>query len=248
VVDPTRPCPPDDDLVDLALGMLDGRERADTLAHLTGCEACRDRVGDLAGTVEAVLAAAPAGDPPLGFERAVLDRVRAASGGRAPADLAGGPSGAPLPTPITARPRTGRARAMRVAAIAAAVVLIAAISVVAGTRWGRSSGVREQVAEAAMVTPSGREVGTVWRYDGDPSWVFVSVPGWTAWEGQGGPGDDGRRYRLVASLEDGTQADLGEISFAAGGSWGTSTTVPAGSVRRVAITDDTGRTWCEGEF
>jgi hypothetical protein len=91
-------------------------------------------------------------------------------------------------------------------------------------------------------------VGTVWRYDGDPSWVFVSVPGWTAWEEQGGAGDDGRRYRLVAALADGTQADLGEISFAAGGSWGTSTTMPAGSVRRVAITDDTGRTWCEGEF
>jgi hypothetical protein len=107
-----------------------------------------------------------------------------------------------------------------------------------------------------MVTPSGRTVGAVWRYEGDPGWVFVSVPGWTAWESAGGGGGDGtghgtpggHAYRLVAQLADGTEADLGPISFEAGGSWGTSTTVPTAQLHRVAITDETGRTWCEGEF
>jgi hypothetical protein len=239
VAEPAAPCPADDVLVEVALGALDGRERADAEAHLARCEACRERVADLSGTVDALLAAAPADDPPLGFEQAVLDRVRAASGDRATAGRA--------PTRL-------RARAVRVVAIAATIVVVAAISVAIGERWGSSSAGRDEVAAAAMITPSGREVGTVWRYEGDPSWVFVSVPGWTAWDaggggggGTGGGGDEAR-YRLVAALADGTEADLGAISFAAGGSWGTSTSVPASSLRRVAIVDDRGRTWCEGEF
>ena len=61
---------------ELALGTLDGGERAELLRHLSVCPACRDETARLVETAEAIgLLAAPV-LPSVGFE----DRVLAAMG------------------------------------------------------------------------------------------------------------------------------------------------------------------------
>ena len=68
---------------ELALGMLDGEERARVLAHARGCPACRAHLDELAGVAQEILTAAPVHEPPPGFESRVLDALRAAARPRA---------------------------------------------------------------------------------------------------------------------------------------------------------------------
>jgi len=60
---------------ELALGVLTGRERAAALAHLDGCESCRELVRELTMTGEELLALLPSREPPPGFETRVLERI-----------------------------------------------------------------------------------------------------------------------------------------------------------------------------
>ncbi len=213
----TEPCPDTDRLVALALGELAGRERAEVLTHLVACRRCRDEVDGLVDVTEQLLLAAPEAEPPAGFENAVLDRMRPER-------------------------RDRRRPARRVAIVAAAAVLVfaTALGVLIGTRDASN------LAEASMITPTGHDVGSVWRYDGDRSWLFVSVPGWTVWDE---PDGSAREYRLRAELDDGTPVDLGQIQFGGrDGSWGTTTDLDVTHLRTVSVVDDTGHVWCTGEF
>jgi hypothetical protein len=60
---------------ELALGVLTGRERADAIAHLDACDACREHVRQLMGTGERLRELLPAAEPPAGFETRVLARL-----------------------------------------------------------------------------------------------------------------------------------------------------------------------------
>jgi hypothetical protein len=60
---------------ELSLGVLTGRERADALAHLEHCDACRETVRQLTQTGEQLLGLLPAVEPPAGFETRVLSRL-----------------------------------------------------------------------------------------------------------------------------------------------------------------------------
>jgi hypothetical protein len=60
---------------ELALGVLTGRERADALAHLDRCPACRETVRQLTMTGEQLLELLPPVEPPAGFESRVLARL-----------------------------------------------------------------------------------------------------------------------------------------------------------------------------
>ncbi len=151
-----RRCPDDAFLLALALGELTGRERADALAHVAECAACRAHVQDLVATSEQVLLAAPEAEPPVGFETAVLGGIT----DTVPA----------------------RRRRWPVLAAAALVVVLVAAAVGFGAAITRGG---SELAEAAMTTPAGRTVGRAWRYDADPTWVLVSVPRWQVWEEAG---------------------------------------------------------------
>src|ERR1700750_2460156 len=59
----------------LARGGLMGRERADALAHLERCDACRETVRQLTMTGEQLLEVLPAVEPPAGFETRGLARL-----------------------------------------------------------------------------------------------------------------------------------------------------------------------------
>src|SRR5215469_4018705 len=64
-----------DSAAELALGVLTGRERAEALAHLDRCEACREHVRQLTVTGEQMLSLLPTAEPPAGFETRVMDRL-----------------------------------------------------------------------------------------------------------------------------------------------------------------------------
>lgn len=220
MTDRTTTCPDGDRLVELALGQLTGRDRADALEHLLGCRACRDEVDEIMATADQLLLAAPEAEPPIGFESDVLARI--------------------------APPRRARwRRPMLVAAAiaSAAALVVAALVVVTATRADDEPG---QLARAEMVAAEGYEVGAAWRYAGNPGWVLVSVPGWAVWEDPSGSPHD---YWLQAVLDDGSEVSLGTVAFGGDdGSWGTTTDLDVDRIRTVAIVDETGRVWCEATF
>lgn len=57
---------------EFALGILDGRLRAELTSHVEGCAGCRDELWQLAQVSEELLALVPVSEPSLGFENRVL--------------------------------------------------------------------------------------------------------------------------------------------------------------------------------
>jgi len=57
---------------ELALGILDGRQRAELMTHVEMCDTCRVELRQLAQVREELLALVPVSEPPLGFESRVL--------------------------------------------------------------------------------------------------------------------------------------------------------------------------------
>jgi hypothetical protein len=137
---------------ELALGVLDGGQRAAALEHLGRCSACRAHLADLSRTADALLLTGPEAEPPEGFEDSVLRRLR--------------------PQPLRWVDR------WRPVAAAAAIV---AIAVGLGAYIGRMSAPstpRELALRTAPVVSarSGDRVGEVYLHqDGNRSWCFVSI-------------------------------------------------------------------------
>jgi Putative zinc-finger len=193
---------------EVALGISTGEEREAALRHLAGCPACRQLVSELSSVSDDLLLLAPAQDPPPGFQSRVLDAI------------------AP---PV--RPRRLRAvrpgaftRGRRWAVAAAAVVLVAALgggSVFAVTANDRqlaktyravlSEGQGSAFAAAPLQGPHGR-AGTVFGYQGQPSWMVVSV--------QPSIPDSGP-LRVEAVTRDGKYLTLGKAVLGGGNrAWG----------------------------
>lgn len=151
---------------ELALGVLTGRERAQAIAHLDRCDACRENVRHLTETGEGLLGLLPSSEPPAGFESRVVARLGAASQHRARL-------GAPMQRPKLTR------RMLAVAAVSLAAV--AAGLGGWGLRGATSSspaGSTRTVASlysAPLTTASHVTSGTVYLYDGNPRWLYMSV-------------------------------------------------------------------------
>src|SRR5690242_12332087 len=149
---------------ELALGVADGKTRADALAHLSGCPECRRAVQELADVADALLLLAPEHEPSPGFELEVLDRVGL-------------------------RPQTRRRRIRRWIPTASVAILAAAAATAAALVFSYQSdrqlasyyratlanahGQYFQTAE--LQAPDGRRAGELFLYQGSPSWIFVSV-------------------------------------------------------------------------
>jgi hypothetical protein len=214
---------------DLALGVLEGTERGEALAHVARCSACRAHVQGLADVVDRLLAVAPEAEPPAGFESAVIERI--AEEGE--------------------RRTSGRRHRRRVAAFAAAAVVLLLLGLGAGLAVGAGDGANgsdgSTLATASMESPAGEQVGEVWRYgdDGDAV-VFVSVP---AWADVDVVEPMGRRYTLRLELEGGDTVEVGDFALGGGvSSWGVSTRVDSAQIVAVSVVDDTGHVWCTGHF
>jgi hypothetical protein len=62
---------------ELALGVLGGPERAETIAHVNACVRCQAYVAELTEAADALPQLAPQIEPPAGFEHRVLAGMRA---------------------------------------------------------------------------------------------------------------------------------------------------------------------------
>jgi hypothetical protein len=152
---------------ELALGMVSGTERAAALEHLVGCATCRAEVESLSDVADALLVLAPQAEPPLGFESRVVDRL----------------AGAGLGVPARSR------RRWRLTTVAAVTAVILGVAVGFSGLYERDRGNaldREYVnalrvlggtaLHAGRLTDvEGRPTGEVFVYDGNPSWIFVTV-------------------------------------------------------------------------
>jgi Putative zinc-finger len=156
---------------ELALGIADGKERAEALAHLASCAACRSYLAELTDVADDLLALTPSEEPPVGFETRVLTEL-----GIEPAR-----SSRRLRWPLV-RPRR--------ILLAAATACLLAVATTAGAFMLAFEDERELADQyqAALDNVGGEyfqatalrnrrqaTVGQVFGYQGDPSWLFVVV-------------------------------------------------------------------------
>lgn len=221
MADETRECEGAEATAELALGLLTGVDRAEALAHLGQCAPCRAEVEQFADIADRLLLVGPRAEPPPGFESDVLAAME------------------------HVRPGSRRVRRRRGAILPLASAAASAL-ILLGVAWSLAPGSRHELSvDAAMVTPSGRDVGQVRLQEGDPPWVLISVPGWKRWDAEVGQPLD---YRLRVRLADGTQVEMRDVELSASGEWGATASFEPSQVRRVAITDASGRVWCSAEI
>jgi hypothetical protein len=212
---PSRSCAETRDLLpELAVGVADGEERALALEHTGGCAACRRELEELAVIADDLIAVAPRREPPVGFEGRVLERLRL---GQAPR----------RPVPRRLR-RLGFAGAVVAAAAAAATAVVLVYSSdhrLASQYRAALQGAHGQYFQSARLrTANGSLVGTVFGYQGSPSWLFYVL--------------DGRystgRYTEQIVTRSGTSVTLPPFRLVAA-SWGIVTPIPLRDVARVRL-------------
>ena len=64
-----------DDLAELALGVLTGRDRARALSHVDECPRCAEELEQLSRAADTLLQVAPEVEPPIGFESRLFERM-----------------------------------------------------------------------------------------------------------------------------------------------------------------------------
>jgi hypothetical protein len=182
---------------DLAIGIADGQERDAALRHAETCSGCRRTVSEFSSVVDELLLLAPEHEPPLGFAGRTVARLR---------------------------PARHRPRWVGGLAIAASLVLAAGLG--AGAVLGATSSDRQLAESYRAVLAQGEgsffvaaplggpvgTVGTVFGYQGQPSWLFATVDV---------PGNDVERFDVELITRDGGHLDLGSAIL--GGSrdtWG----------------------------
>jgi Putative zinc-finger len=149
---------------EVALGTLDGQERAEALRHLATCGECRRLVDQLTTVADELLMRAPLQEPPAGFESRVIDALGFQQ--RAPRRQLGRRLLAWLGPPIAA----------------AAVTAVALVGVyrddhVTAERYRatleQANG--EYFAAEPLRGPAGAKAGVAFGYQGSPSWMLVTV-------------------------------------------------------------------------
>lgn len=201
-------------LPELALGIVDGEQRALALEHVAGCSDCRRELEELSSLADELIALAPGHEPPPGFENRVLDRLAI----RPP------------------RPRPARRRLRRLAfaaampAVALATVLAMSVSYSADRRLASQYRAALQGAHgkyfqsAHLNTPAAQEAGIVFAYQGSPSWLFYAVQGRYS----------SALYREQIVTRSGTTLTLPSFRLI-NGSWGIATPVPVRDIVGVRL-------------
>ena len=145
--------------VELALGTVEGEERGRALEHLAKCPDCRAEVEKYSEVADELLLLAPHREPPVGFESRVLDEV--------------------LPAP---QPKRRRRLRLVLAPAAAALAAAAIVLAIVAPDLRLASHYRHTLADAHgkefesyALRAGDTHVGTVFSYEGSPSWVHIDV-------------------------------------------------------------------------
>ncbi len=197
-------------LPELALDILDGRQRATVMSHVDSCEECADELRALSATADALVLVPIAVDPPLGFESRVIERIRRSD------------------PPVA----FGRLRTLRLAAAAAAILVAFGVGwtlerVTSTPSHATTSG---PFVERSL-TASGKTVGSVYVDTGQPSWMFVSL---------NAPGAPSRIRCEVITSSGRRDVIGSFSLVAGHGAWAKALPMPWSSVRTVEITTTSG--------
>jgi hypothetical protein len=143
---------------DLALGIVEGEERGRALEHLSKCPDCRAEVEKFSEVADELLLLAPHREPPVGFESRVLGEL--------------------LPAPKPRR-RWRLVLAPAATAVAAAAIVLAIVApdlrLASHYRHTLDQANGKEFESYALRGPGDTHVGTVFSYDGSPSWVEIDV-------------------------------------------------------------------------
>jgi hypothetical protein len=187
---------------DLAIGIADGQERDAALRHAATCAECRLLVSELSSVADDLLLLAPSHEPPSGFASRTLARIAPSS---------------PQPRRRAARRVLRRAGGGRpwVARLAVAAAVAAALALGAGAVYQGTSGDRHLAdsyravlaqghgsffAAAPLQSPTGT-LGSVFGYQGQPSWLFATL---------NLPAAQPERFNVQLITRDGKHLSLGE--------------------------------------
>ncbi len=208
------------EVIDLALGHVGGARRAEMAVHLLACPPCRAEYDEMVAALDLVVPAAPAVQPPLGFDERTLARMGVGgAGGSVPAE--------------------SRSRRWWVPVGAAAVLVVVALAVGAWLASGDASAPADAQV-AVLATGDGRDVGTATRteVDGDPVLVVGLVTGGAE-----------ASYTCRMRFADGSTLDTEPWAVAPGAAWLVSLPDDRGDVEDVALlaTDD-GAVWSTAAF
>jgi hypothetical protein len=144
---------------ELALGIVEGEERGRALQHLARCPDCRAEVEKFSEVADELLLLAPHREAPVGFESRVLSEL--------------------LPEPPKRRRRLWLVLAPAAAALAAVAITLGVVSDDLRT----ASHYRHTLQEAngkefesySLYGGGGSQAGTVFSYQGAPSWLLITV-------------------------------------------------------------------------
>jgi Putative zinc-finger len=202
---------------EIALGTIEGEERARALRHLATCGECRWLVDRLTTVADELLMIAPVQEPPVGFE----SRVMVALGFE--------------------RPAPGRRRVRRVLTWLAPPVAAAAVTAAALVGVYHDDHVTAERYRSTLEQANGRsfqaeplrdgagaKVGVAFGYQGTPSWLLVTV--------------DARHRDQVASAElvtrDRRTIPLPGFRLGANGTWGGAIPVSLYDVAAIRLVGD----------
>ncbi len=215
-------------LAELALGILTGRERAATLAHVDSCPRCAEELEQLSHAADAVLSVAPELEPPMGFEVRLFSRMGLTE---PPATLKSAQS--------TQRRFSARwgSRLPRWAVAAAAAVVALALGL--GIGWSTSGpdggthpgGPAGAEVAVGNLTANGSSVGSVNTYGGSKPWMIVTLA--DSWS-------DGKVTCEVVT-KDGVTHKVGSFTAKDGyGAWGAPLRVAPQDVRKAEVVSSAG--------
>jgi hypothetical protein len=230
MIDPSTCDEHTDNLAELALGILTGRERAATLAHVDACPRCAEELEQLAHAADAVVRVAPELEPTMGFEVRLFSRM----------GLTDAP---PLVRPASpARravvPLRWMSNSPRWAIAVAAAVIALAVGLSIGWTTGTArtghiphGPVGAEVASADL-TANGSTVGSVNTYGGSKPWMIVTLAdSWT----------DGKVTCKVVT-DNGVTHDVGSFTAKDGyGAWGAPLRVAPQDVKKAEVVSSNGK-------
>lgn len=154
-------------LAEVATGGASGPDRARVLRHVNICDACWTELTVLTQVADEVLRIAPEHEPPAGFESAVLARISAADD----------------PEPEAAKRPLVRRLGYVLAAVLAGLGGAGLVWQATSTDRDLAASYRETLdvadgqyfSASDLEDSSGDSAGTVFFYEGSPSWLFAIV-------------------------------------------------------------------------